>query len=169
MICIAGANNKLDTVENIYITENINGSETAAAAQRFFFFIDSRVPPSLLRSLGNNFALGFHTFNGNHPFLVLKTGFYENAFAGMLGWEQYMARDIFPIFGIKKKEGSAIFLRPFEDKTVKNLDARVLKDDDGEILLFYVFKDKGTIIITDSENTLSELVKRLNYSATPSR
>jgi len=166
---VASANNKLDSMESIYVTEIINGNTVLVTAQRFFFFLDHRMPPSLLRSLSNDFSLGLHTFNGNHLFMVLKTGFYENAFAGMLGWEEHMARDLFPMFGIKKKDDSGIFLRPFEDKTIKNLDARVLRDDAGEITLFYVFKDRGTIIITDSENTLEEVAKRLSYSSSGAR
>ncbi len=166
---VSGANNKLDSMENVYLSEDVDGNEIALTTQRLFFFLDNRMPPSLLRSLGKKFMLGIHNFNGNHPFLILQTNFYENAFAGMLGWEQYMARDIFPIFAIKISSDSPVFLRPFEDKTIKNRDGRALKDDEGKIVLFYVFKDKKTIIITDSEYTLEEVSRRLNSSGSTIR
>ncbi|MEK7614595.1 MAG: hypothetical protein AAB428_02930 [Patescibacteria group bacterium] len=166
---VSGANNKLDSMENVYLSEDVDGNEIALTTQRLFFFLDNRMPPSLLRSLGKKFMLGIHNFNGNHPFLILQTNFYENAFAGMLVWEQYMARDIFPIFAIKISSDSPVFLRPFEDKTIKNRDGRVLKDDEGKVVLFYVFKDKKTIIITDSEYTLEEVSRRLNSSGSTIR
>ncbi len=161
---VRGANNKLDTIENISFSEKINSTEVPVTTQRFFFFLDNRMPPSLLRSLDSNFMLGVHTFNGNHLFLIFHTNYYENSFAGMLSWEQYMARDLFPIFAIQKSPVSPVFDRPFEDATIKNRDVRVLKDDDGDIVLFYLFTDKKTLVITDSSDTLEEVIRRLNSS-----
>lgn len=163
---VATANNKLDTIENISFSETVSGVETPLTTERFFFFLDSRMPPALIRSLDKSFMLGFHTFNGNQPFLILRTTFYENTFAGMLGWEEYMTRDLFPLFNIREDPSSGVFGRPFEDRTVKNRDARVLKDDSGRVILFYTFKDKQTLIITTSPDTLEEVTRRLN-SAKP--
>lgn len=159
------ANNKLDTIENVYFFEGDGKEAVPISFQRLLFFLDNRMPPQLLRSLNKGFMFGIHTYNGNHPFLLLQTNFYENTFAGMLVWEQYMARDLFPIFGIVKKQDSQVFLRNFEDRTIKNRDARILKDDNGDILMFYVFKDKNTLIITNSEFTMDEVMRRLNSSS----
>lgn len=161
---ITDTNNKLDTIENISVTENAGGGETQVTTQRLFYFLDNRMPPSLLRSLDKDFMLGVHAFNGNNPFIIFKTNFYENTFAGMLGWEQYMARDLLPVFGIGEKPDSDVFIKSFEDKTLKNRDTRVLKNSDGDILLLYTFKDKQTLIITTSGNTMEEVIKRLNSS-----
>lgn len=161
---VNGANNKLDTIENIFLYEGPKENAIPLSTHRLFFFLDNRMPPTLLRSLDNNFMLGVHTFNGNHPFIILQTNYYENTFAGILAWEQYMARDLLPIFGIKKNPDSPIFLRTFEDKIIKNRDTRALKDDNGDVLLFYVFKDKKTLIITNSEFTMDEVMRRLNSS-----
>ena len=81
---VSGANNKLDTMENIYFSENVGGTDVGLTTQRLFFFLDNRMPPALLRSLDKNFMFGIHTFNGNHPFLIFRTDFYENTLPGML-------------------------------------------------------------------------------------
>ncbi len=166
---VSGANNKLDTIENIAFSENESGIALPLTTQRLFFFLDNRMPPSLIRSLDKKFMFGIHTFNGNRPFLIFRTEFYENTFAGMLGWEQYMARDLFPVFAIKKDPTNLIFNKPFEDRVIKNMDARVLRDGNGDIILFYAFKDKKTLIITNSEHTLEEVIKRLNASSQVTR
>ncbi|MFA5841507.1 MAG: hypothetical protein WC835_00915 [Candidatus Paceibacterota bacterium] len=161
---VKSANNKLDTIENISLTENTGDGETPLTTQRLFYFLDNRMPPSLLRSLDEDFMLGVHTFNGNHPFIILKTNFYENTFAGMLGWEQYMARDLLPVFAVEKNPDSQVFTKSFEDRTLKNRDTRVLTDDNGSTLLLYTFKDKETLIITTSGDTMEEVIRRLNSS-----
>lgn len=166
---VKNVNNKLDGIENISFSEKSDGLDTPLSTQRFFFFLDSRAPPTLLRSLDPKFMFGVHTYNGNHPFIVLKTNYYENAFAGMLSWEQYLARDLFTIFNINKTSNDPAYSKEFSDKTVKNRDARVLLDEEGNIILFYVFKDRDTIIITTSGDTLNEVVRRLNSLGTAGR
>ena len=166
---ITGANIRLDTIEHISPTEETAEGKARPSAQRFFFFLDNRMPANLLRSLTPDFMLGVHAFNGNQPFLILTTDYYENSFAGLLTWERYMARDLLPLFGINKNEDDPIFERPFQDRVVKNRDARILYDDLGQIIIMYVFKDKRTVIVTTSENTLDEVVKRLNASGAVTR
>lgn len=50
---------------------------------------------------------------------------------------------------------------PFVDKVIKNNDTRVLYRPNGQIAFFYTFFNKDTIIITVSEQALSEIIYRL--------
>lgn len=166
---VRNANNKLDTIENISFSEKEGAVEVPVTTERFFFFLDTRIPSALLRSLDPVFMFGIHTFNGNRPFLIFQTNYYENSFAGMLGWEQYMARDLFPIFSIQESPTSEAFNRPFEDVVIKNRDTRVLKDNNGNVILFYTFANKKTLIIANSSDTLEEIIRRLNSSGVSGR
>ncbi len=166
---VRNATIRLDTLENIYFTETIQGVKTTLGSKRLFFFLDHRIPQVLLRSLNEAFLFGVHTFNGNNPFLVLTTNLYENSFTGMLSWERSLARDVLPLFGKDLAVGSPLFEKQFTDEIIRNLDARVLRDDRGKIIILYLFKDRGTIIITTSEDTLEEVIRRLNTSKATAR
>ena len=119
------------------------------------------MPPILLRSLRPDFMLGTHSFNKNQPFLVLKTDYYDNAFAGMLEWEGHLTEDLLTLFG-QENRVQELSQRKWGDMVIKNKDTRVLLDFDGNIALVYAFKDQRTLIITTSEDTLLEVSRRLD-------
>jgi len=155
---------RLDTLVNIYFAETKDylSQPTIIDTERFFTLLESKIPSTLLRSLDNSFLFGVHSFNGNQPFLILKTNFYENAVAGMYSWENDMAGEILPLFGIAVNGKSTLYEKDFTDAVVKNKDVRMLADNVNQPLLLYYFKDKKTIIITTNEATLSELITRLS-------
>ncbi len=157
---------RLDTLVNIYFTEtkDYTAQPEIINTERFFSALESRIPSPLLRSLDSGFLFGIHSFNGNQPFLILKTNFYENAAAGMYSWEKDMAEEILPLFGIAPSGNSNIYEKDFVDAVVKNKDVRMLKDNADQPIIMYYFKDKKTIIITTNEATLSELITRLSVS-----
>lgn len=159
-------NPRLDTLVNIYFTETKDylSQPEIINTERFFSVLESKIPSPLLRSLDSEFLFGIHSFNGNQPFLILKTNFYENAAAGMYSWEKDMAEEILPLFGIAPSGNSNIYEKDFVDAIVKNKDVRTLKDNADQPMIMYYFKDKKTIIITTNEATLSELITRLSVS-----
>ncbi len=53
----------------------------------------------------------------------------------------------------------------FSDRIVKSRDARVFKTSEGKTLFVYSFIDGKTLIISGKENTLSELITRLEKQA----
>ena len=159
---------KLDTIKQIYFTKN-TPIETAdgvkivqklVSTKEFFEKIKASVPSKLIRSLENDFVFGVHMFNGNQPFLILKTPYFENSFSAMFEWEDFLAEDILPIFAYNGT--STIYKKDFEDKILKNRDLRVLYDESGNIKLLYTFVDRSTIIISTNPSTLNEIVLRLN-------
>ena len=91
----------------------------------------------------------------------------------MLEWERTMSRDLFlfmgrkvdPVLGvpINPQTGAPIILREnFEDKIIQNTDVRVLMSEAGTVELLYAFPNQQTLIITTNENTLVEIITRLN-------
>src|SRR3989344_1698443 len=159
---------RLDTIENIYLTETIGETKEAMAkepitTEKLFSIIGARIPSVLLRSLGPKFMLGVHVFNGNSSFLILKTDFYENAFLGLLKWENEMPEDLLPPLGVKLTNENRYLLDVgFRDITIKNIDSRAILDQSGKAILIYSIPNKDTIVITTGEDTLSEVVNRLN-------
>ncbi len=156
---------RLDYIEYIYPVEiiknikNEEGVKVSANTQIFFSKIEAKIPDVLSRSLEKEFMFGIHSFNGNQPFIILKTNFTENAFAGMLEWEKNMARGILPLFAIEAD--SEIYESKFEDSIIKNRDIRALYDSDRKIVLLYTFLGENTIIITTDKDTLDEVINRI--------
>ena len=89
------ANVRLGAITAIHL---IDGNRVATAPA-FFTMLETRAPAALLRSLLSEFMFGIHEFDGNEPFLILKTNSYETAFAGMYEWEGLLSADLSPLFG----------------------------------------------------------------------
>lgn len=164
-----GEDMKVDVIEYLFFTETLNlttekgtvPQKNLIPSDRFFETLGVKMPPMLLRSLRPDFMLGLHSFNKNQPFLILKTDYYDNAFAGMLEWESKLAENLLPVFG-RGDRVSELSQRKWDDTVIKNKDTRVLRNFDGSIALVYAFKDQRTLIITTSEDTLLEVSGRLD-------
>lgn len=179
---IRGADIRLNSIQDVNVTEDENivdkegETKKEVDAKKFLSLINSRMPNSLFRSLMSEYMLGIHSWNGNQPFIILKTDSYENAFAGMLSWEKNMAGDLGALFSrnipssiedaTTTTEQILVYKKEFEDILVKNKDARALKDENGNIFLIYSLPDKETIIITSNTGTLVELFDRVIRSRT---
>lgn len=178
LINLAGI--KPNSIQNIYITKSIleNGKETKklVGSKELLPLISSKIPDILLRSLSPEYMIGVYSWNGNQPFIILKTDSYENAFAGMLSWEKNIAGDLSALFPrnipppmeetTATTEQILSYKKDFEDVLVKNKDARALRDETGNIFLIYALPDKKTIIITSNTETLTELFDRMIRSRT---
>lgn len=163
---VGSADIRLDTVQNLRFTEagsvvSSKGEpiETDINAARLWSALSINLPPVLLRSLSDEFMVGVHAWNGNQAFVILKNNFYENAFAGMLKWEETMAKDLLPIFTNRPLE--PFYGRPFADLVIKNRDIRGLTDENGEPVLMYTFVNRETVVIATHKDTLNEAVSRV--------
>lgn len=167
---------KLNSIQNIYITENESLSnkrqetKKMIESKKFVALANFKMPNLLLRSLMPEFMFGLHYWNGNQPFFILKTDSYGNAFSGMLEWEKDMKKDFGVLFSLNSRQSNKtasstddIFAneRDFEDVFVKNKDARAIRSGNGEIFLIYDLHDKDTVIITTNTATLAEISDRL--------
>jgi hypothetical protein len=160
----------LGSIINLYLTEKTGDIKKLNTAQEFLEKIGSRVNSAFSRALSEEFLLGVHIFDGNDGFLIFKVKSFENAFAQMLDWETKIADDLFPIFysnfpDIRALDENGEVItgvgNQFNDLIIESKDTRVLKDNDGEIVLMYSFPDKTSLIITTNENTLKEVFNRL--------
>jgi len=168
---ITGTNSQINTAKNIFFTKTLSSQTPDGATinkkkivtvSELFEKIEVSAPSVILRTIKNDFMFGYHSFNGNQPFLILKTDYYDNTFSGMLIWENTMSLDLIPLFGTIGKED--LIGRTWSDIITKNKDTRILSNFDGSVALVYMFKDKETLIITTNNNTLFEISQRLDLS-----
>lgn len=146
----------LSTVIGLNLVQKTGATTTEAVSSgNFLEQLQVQANTPFIRALAPDFIFGFHILSQPEPFLILKTGAYDFAYAGMLRWENYLAADLGPIFLATTTPNL------FEDKIIYNKDARILRGADGAILLLYSFNDKNTIIITTNEITFKNLVDRL--------
>ncbi|MCX6751344.1 MAG: hypothetical protein NT161_01070 [Candidatus Nomurabacteria bacterium] len=159
---------KIGGVGGIYLTEN----KKVVGFSRFSTLIKNSLTASQIGLINDNFLLG--TFksglssispNIGDLFILLKVKSFSDIFPVMQSWESKMLYDLHGFFGVKlSPETNYLFTKNFEDGIVANKNARILKDNDGQIILMYVFADDNSIILTKSENAVSELILRLNSS-----
>ena len=90
---------------------------------------------------------------------------FGSVFPVMLGWENKMLYDLSGFFGVSiSSDTNYLFTKDWEDGVVANKNARILRDKDGKIVLMYVYADDNSIIITNSEDAVNEIVLRLASS-----
>jgi hypothetical protein len=143
-----------------FVIEDEPDYKLLVTAESFFDGIESKIPNSLTRNLGQEFIFGYHSSLGNNPFLILKVKSYNSVFAGMLDWEKTIYRDLSPVF-IKDDSKMSLDNNPFQDIVVSNKDVRAILNEMGKIELAYSFPNPETLIITNNETTLQELYRRV--------
>ena len=172
---------KIGEVNGIYLTEN----KKVIGFNRFSTLIKSSLTVNQLALISDNFLLGtfksglsparsaFSTAdaggsispNVGDLFILLKVRSFSDIFPVMQSWESKMLYDLHGFFGVTlSPETNYLFTKSFEDGIVANKNARILRDNNSQIVLMYVFADDNSIIITKSENAVSELIFRLNSS-----
>lgn len=136
-----------------------------ATTEEFFSAIGANAPQDLLRSVGSEFFFGLHVVDKNSPVLVIPITSYDRAFAGMLAWENTMNADLSPAFtpvpATKLDSNGIPSQRIFIDDVMRNYDVRELKDDAGQVQLYYSFPSPKLLIISESPYSFPELLSRL--------
>lgn len=137
-----------------------------ATLQEFFASIGAQPPADLLRALSDTFFLGTHTVDKNAPVFVIPVVSYDLAFSGMLKWESQINSDLSPMFmplsTLTTGEDGIPTQRSFSDVVMRNYDVRALKDDSGNIVLYYSFPTRNILIIAESPYTFAEILTRLH-------
>lgn len=158
----------LSSVVGLRLTEGGGESAQAISSASFLQRLQTHAPESLVRSFASHFMFGLHVLNVNQPFLIFKTDYYQNTYAGMLSWENTLRDDLGPIF--INPEPAAIAEtsdqildrnKNFEDIVVKNRDTRALRNQDRKIIFLYSFPDKNTLILTTNADTLEKISAQL--------
>ena len=79
-------------------------------------------------------------------------------------WEKKMFGDLYDFFGIDiNPENTYLLTKDFEDGIIENKNARVLYDNNRNIVFAYVFIDDKTIVISTSPAPVREVILRLTY------
>ena len=157
-------------LRHIILKEGQGENASIATTQEFLNSLNVKASGSLLRSFNPLFMFGSL---GDNAFIIIKLDSFENAFAGMLSWEENLAEDLGSLFIKPKSVGESFGTvgtttqatttpsKIFEDKTIRNKDIRILNLPDENMLL-YSFFNNGALIIAGDTDTLMFVIDRLN-------
>lgn len=152
---------KVDGVEGIYLTEN----KKVIGFKRFATVLKtSLVDP--IGYISDNFLTGVVNQEKTKDFFILlKIRSFTDVFPLMRAWETKMLYDFHGFFGLSlNPQNNYLFTKDWEDGIVQNKNARMLKDNDGKIVLMYVFVSDTSLVISDSEVATAEVMLRLASS-----
>lgn len=98
-------------------------------------------------------------------FILLQTRSFQDVFPVMQSWENKMFLDLHSFFGVDiSADTNYLLTKDFEDGIVQNKNARILYDKDFNIVLMYVYIDDNSLVITNTEDAVREIIKRLAAS-----
>ena len=158
-------------VEGIYLTEN----KQMIGLRRFIALITSSfIPGDNTLFVNDNFLMGAMQTGlkstsptaGNF-FILLKVRSNADIFNSLRLWEPNLLTDLHGFFGINvSSDTSYLFKKEFQDGIVENKNARILYDNNGKIVVMYIFADDNSVIITDSQEAAHEIILRLTSGQT---
>ena len=139
-------------------------SKNRLTSKEFIGALQTSMPGPLYRSLDDMYMIGSVTLKETgSPFVILKPTSFDYAYSGMLQWEKKMVDDFFLMYDIDVSgENEYLLSKPFQDSILKNQDARVLYDNQGQVVLLYLFvNNDDLIIIAKDESAILEILNRL--------
>jgi len=142
------------------IVKQTGGEKSYISGADFAKILDWRLPSELKNNLEPEFnaLIQYGSGQNNIAIMFLEKNF-ANAFEGMLAWEKNIRLDWLPF--LKEKDPAVLKSALFQDAIIRNNDARVLKDAEGEIILVYSIFNRNFVIITTSADSLSLILERL--------
>ena len=139
-----------------------------ATFKEFMAALGAHASDELFRALGDDFFLGIHAADKSAPVIAISVISHARAFAAMLSWEAALNDDLAPLFTavpvLRQDENGLPVRRTYEDLVMRNYDVRALKDDAGEIQLYYSFPTQNVLIIAESPYSFPEILSRLQAS-----
>lgn len=165
---------KDSSVKAIFLKKDVGGKAVLVNVTDFISKIGETAPQALIRNLGEEYLIGTYNTKDDetstpHLFLIFSIKDYNQTYASMLAWEKTMLRDMSSMFNIDvNEERSELLEKNWADIIINNKDARVLYDNLGKEVLYYIFVNKTNFVITDKENLLKEAVARIMSKETKS-
>jgi heme/copper-type cytochrome/quinol oxidase subunit 3 len=158
-------NVKSGGVEGLYLTEN----KKIIGLRGFLALLKANLDISQNAFVDDNFLLGIANENttpvvgtGGNLFILLKTRSFDDIFPALKNWENKIFSDLHGLFGVDiNADTNYLLTKNFEDGMVSNKNARILRDQDGKVVLEYIFADDTSIIITNSDIAAQEVMLRL--------
>ncbi|MFA5095554.1 MAG: hypothetical protein WC447_02790 [Candidatus Paceibacterota bacterium] len=159
---------KIGGIDGIYLTEN----KETVGFKEFIKIIKGSLIADQTSLISDNFLLGAYVSgikqtspSAGDFFILLNVRSFSDIFPVMQAWENKMLYDLGGFFGIEiTPNTNYLFTKNFEDGIVANKNARILYDNNGGIVLMYIFADDNFIIISNSELATQEVILRLNSS-----
>ncbi len=156
---IKAASVKMGGVEGIYLTEN----KQVVGLRKFISLLKGNLGLSAMTFISDNFLIGAVNQETKNLFILLQIRSFADIFGAMRTWEAKMLYDLHGLFGVDiTAQTNYLFTKNFEDGVIQNRNARILYDQDGKIILFYVFAGDTHLIIANIESTAREVMLRLS-------
>ena len=152
------------SIKFIPISKMVNGVEESLSTVDIFSRLKFTAPSSLVRSLSDSYMIGTYNKDSTSKlFFIFQSKDYEYSYAGMLEWENTLENDMTDLFGLNNTDLGEVSMDgdKWKDIIINNRDARVLVDVKGRPILYYIFIDKESILIADSDIVIKELIGRL--------
>lgn len=149
-------------VNSVLYLNTVDANEKPAEIENVLTLLAPKMPGSLSRSFENKYMLGVFSFDTNEFFIILTTEDFGLSFSGMLKWEKDMLSDIGKLFAVLTNASSTSLT--FVDQERRNKDLRVLKGENGKILLLYSFIDSKTLLITKNESVFNAILNKYQVS-----
>ncbi|MFA5736708.1 MAG: hypothetical protein WC893_00885 [Candidatus Paceibacterota bacterium] len=151
-------------VSDLYFTKNIQETVGEKIIEKTLILTASDylekatlVTDDFSRFASNDFMVGFLGYNRISPFFVFKTNDYKHFADALLLAGKPIITELFSVFWDNdKKELARGSL--FQDLTLKNYDLRILKSVDNESIAGYVFLDKKTLLIFETEEDFLKIL-----------
>jgi hypothetical protein len=145
-------------IEGVFLTAD----KKVVGLRAFLTLIEANLNQTKLEFVSDGFLIGAVNKESKIPFILIKTRYIADIFDAMRAWENKMFLDLHKFSGIDiNKETKYLLESNFEDGIIQNKNARILKDKDGKIVMIYVFADENSVIITNSELAVKEIMLRL--------
>ena len=148
------------SLKRLIINIKSNDGSTHLLTVKDFFDVLNIVPPRQIPdSLSDTlFLYVYYGASGPRAVFISPSRNTGRTFAGMLGWENSIQRDLDVMF---LGETVNQIIAPFLDKTFKNIDYRILAVKPGTELGYFIFSAKNLLVITTSDEALQMVINRL--------
>lgn len=151
---------KPNGITNIVIVKNENESLRLVTGGEFVSLIGRNAPGQLSLSVQDTFMIGSVGEIDKKLFIITTFDDFESEVSIMREWEPFMLEDMSGLFAVKNSTGIDIFSKPFQSEIVLNKESRILRDDDQNFVLGYMFLDRNTMVVASDLSVLQEVFDR---------
>ncbi len=152
-------------IESVFFTLGNDTTKRLLTSSEFLAKIGSSIPQGLKMVLDKPFMIGIYRSVGGsdpHTFFIFKITSFDQAVAGSYAWEKTLLDEFYPFLNIPAGEDKKTLLeKNFEDIILYNNNMRVLTDDAKTPIMYSLFLNQNLFMITDSQDAIVEVAKRL--------
>ena len=148
-------------VEGIYLTVD----KKVLGFRKFLDLMEANLDQTKIEFINDNFLIGATDNEKRNLFILFNMRSIADVFDPLRVWESKMFYDMHKFFGVDLNANTKYLLeKNFEDGIIQNKNARILRDKDGNIVMMYIYAEEDSLIITNSETAVAEVILRLASS-----